>query len=157
MRYLNVGNPPAFGFQPPEHMIAAVERAMRAGQNGYGPSSGVESAPGIKDSRLIEALFEAVRIPRQIVVHHQIGVLQVHALARGIGGKVDHGHMGNRRQCCHQCFPPGSTLGSNGDALLGERPRECLADSSVSRHHNHATGGPTGFGRRRGMDNGCAG
>ena len=44
VRYLNVGNPPAFGFQPPEHMIAAVERAMRSGHNGYGPSSGVESA-----------------------------------------------------------------------------------------------------------------
>ena len=44
VRYLNVGNPPAFGFQPPEHMIAAVERAMRDGHNGYGPSAGVEAA-----------------------------------------------------------------------------------------------------------------
>jgi alanine-synthesizing transaminase len=41
VRYLNVGNPPAFGFNPPPHLIEAVERAMRDGQNGYGPSPGV--------------------------------------------------------------------------------------------------------------------
>ena len=34
VRYLNVGNPPAFGFQPPPHLIEAVERAMRNGENG---------------------------------------------------------------------------------------------------------------------------
>ena len=28
-----------------------------------------------------EALFEAVRIPRQVVVHHQVGVLEIHAFA----------------------------------------------------------------------------
>ena len=33
-----------------------------------------------------EALFEAVRIPRQVVVDHQVGVLEVHAFAGGIGG-----------------------------------------------------------------------
>jgi aspartate/methionine/tyrosine aminotransferase len=44
VRYLNVGNPPAFGFQPPAHLIAAVERAMHDGHNGYGPSAGVEPA-----------------------------------------------------------------------------------------------------------------
>jgi alanine-synthesizing transaminase len=44
VRYLNVGNPPPFGFHPPAHMIAAVERAMRDGHNGYGPSPGVASA-----------------------------------------------------------------------------------------------------------------
>jgi alanine-synthesizing transaminase len=41
VRYLNVGNPPAFGFGPPAHLIEAVERAMRDGHNGYGPSPGV--------------------------------------------------------------------------------------------------------------------
>jgi aspartate/methionine/tyrosine aminotransferase len=41
VRYLNVGNPPAFGFQPPAHMIEAVERALRNGENGYGPSPGI--------------------------------------------------------------------------------------------------------------------
>jgi alanine-synthesizing transaminase len=44
VRYLNVGNPPAFGFQPPPHLIEAVERAMRDGENGYGPSTGVAPA-----------------------------------------------------------------------------------------------------------------
>jgi alanine-synthesizing transaminase len=41
VRYLNVGNPPAFGFQPPAHLIDAVNRAMRDGENGYGPSAGI--------------------------------------------------------------------------------------------------------------------
>jgi len=44
VRYLNVGNPPAFGFQPPAHMIEAVERAMRNGENGYCPSPGIAPA-----------------------------------------------------------------------------------------------------------------
>jgi aspartate/methionine/tyrosine aminotransferase len=44
VRYLNVGNPPAFGFDPPAHMVAAVERAMRDGHNGYGPSPGIAQA-----------------------------------------------------------------------------------------------------------------
>jgi alanine-synthesizing transaminase len=44
VRYLNVGNPPAFGFQPPQHLLEAVARAMRDGENGYGPSPGVAPA-----------------------------------------------------------------------------------------------------------------
>lgn len=44
VRYLNVGNPPPFGFQPPPHLIEAVAKAMRDGQNGYGPSVGIPSA-----------------------------------------------------------------------------------------------------------------
>jgi alanine-synthesizing transaminase len=44
VRYLNVGNPPPFGFQPPAHMIEAVVRAMRDGENGYGPSPGIATA-----------------------------------------------------------------------------------------------------------------
>lgn len=44
VRYLNVGNPPAFGFQPPPHLIEAVIRAMRDGENGYGPSAGIRPA-----------------------------------------------------------------------------------------------------------------
>ena len=40
-----------------------------------------------------EALFEAVGVPRQVVVDHQVGVLQVHAFARGIGGDQD-AHVG---------------------------------------------------------------
>ena len=44
VRYLNVGNPPPFGFQPPAHMVDAVIRAMRDGENGYCPSPGIPSA-----------------------------------------------------------------------------------------------------------------
>src|SRR5918995_5203983 len=44
VRYLNVGNPPPFGFQPPGHMIDAVVRALRDGENGYGPSPGIAAA-----------------------------------------------------------------------------------------------------------------
>ena len=44
VRYLNVGNPPPFGFQPPPHMVEAVIRAMRDGENGYCPSPGIAPA-----------------------------------------------------------------------------------------------------------------
>jgi len=44
VRYLNIGNPPAFGFQPPPHLIEAVERAVRNGENGYCPSAGIAPA-----------------------------------------------------------------------------------------------------------------
>jgi alanine-synthesizing transaminase len=44
VRYLNVGDPNAFGFKTPPHLIAAVERAMRDGHNGYGPSPGIPVA-----------------------------------------------------------------------------------------------------------------
>ncbi len=41
VRYLNIGDPVIFGFETPPHMIAAVERAMRDGHNGYAPSVGI--------------------------------------------------------------------------------------------------------------------
>ena len=41
VRYLNIGDPVAFGFHTPAHMIEAAERAMRDGQNGYLPSAGI--------------------------------------------------------------------------------------------------------------------
>jgi aspartate/methionine/tyrosine aminotransferase len=44
VRYLNIGDPVAFGFHTPAHMIAAAERAMRDGHNGYGPSAGIRPA-----------------------------------------------------------------------------------------------------------------
>ena len=44
VRYLNIGDPNAFGFKTPPHLIAAVERAMRDGHNGYGPSTGIAPA-----------------------------------------------------------------------------------------------------------------
>ena len=44
VRYLNVGDPIAFGFKTPLHMTEAVERALADGHNGYGPSIGIPSA-----------------------------------------------------------------------------------------------------------------
>jgi alanine-synthesizing transaminase len=44
VRYLNVGDPIAFGFKTPQHMIDAVERAIADGHNGYGPSAGIAPA-----------------------------------------------------------------------------------------------------------------
>ena len=44
VRYLNIGDPIAFGFKTPAHLIAAVERAMRDGHNNYGPSAGIPAA-----------------------------------------------------------------------------------------------------------------
>ncbi|HWP99352.1 MAG TPA: aminotransferase class I/II-fold pyridoxal phosphate-dependent enzyme [Vicinamibacterales bacterium] len=44
VRYLNIGDPVAFGFQPPPHLVEAVARAMRDGHNGYAPSAGIPAA-----------------------------------------------------------------------------------------------------------------
>jgi len=44
VRYLNIGDPVPFGFQPPRHLVDAIERAMRDGYNGYTPSAGIVSA-----------------------------------------------------------------------------------------------------------------
>ncbi len=44
VRYLNIGDPVAFGFKTPVHLVEAVERALRDGHNGYGPSAGIQSA-----------------------------------------------------------------------------------------------------------------
>jgi alanine-synthesizing transaminase len=44
VRYLNIGDPVAFGFQTPAHLIEAASRAMREGHNGYLPSVGIQSA-----------------------------------------------------------------------------------------------------------------
>jgi alanine-synthesizing transaminase len=44
VRYLNIGDPVAFGFRTPPALVAVVERAMRDGHNGYGPSAGLAEA-----------------------------------------------------------------------------------------------------------------
>jgi alanine-synthesizing transaminase len=44
VRYLNIGDPVAFGFETPAHLVEAATRAMRDNQNGYVPSAGIESA-----------------------------------------------------------------------------------------------------------------
>src|ERR1051326_3666497 len=44
VRYLNIGDPVQFGFATPPHLVEAVERALRDGHNGYGPSAGIAPA-----------------------------------------------------------------------------------------------------------------
>ncbi|MGE3843404.1 MAG: aminotransferase class I/II-fold pyridoxal phosphate-dependent enzyme [Vicinamibacterales bacterium] len=44
VRYLNIGDPVAFGFQTPPHLVEAVRRAMVDGHNGYVPSPGIPEA-----------------------------------------------------------------------------------------------------------------
>ena len=44
VKYLNIGDPIPFGFKTPAHLVAAVEKAMRDGHNGYGPSPGIMAA-----------------------------------------------------------------------------------------------------------------
>ncbi len=44
IKYLNIGDPIIFGFRTPPHLVEAVARAMRDGNNGYAPSPGIASA-----------------------------------------------------------------------------------------------------------------
>ena len=59
---------------------------------------GGDQVPQVADLRLAdavdaaEALFQAVRVPGQVVVDHQVGALQVDAFAGGVGGQ-QHLHL----------------------------------------------------------------
>ena len=44
VRYLNIGDPVAFGFRTPAHLVEAATSAMREQKNGYLPSAGIASA-----------------------------------------------------------------------------------------------------------------
>lgn len=44
VRYLNIGDPVAFGFKTPPHLLRAVEKAMHDDHNTYGPSAGILEA-----------------------------------------------------------------------------------------------------------------
>ncbi|NQW03880.1 MAG: aminotransferase class I/II-fold pyridoxal phosphate-dependent enzyme [Acidobacteria bacterium] len=44
VRYLNIGDPIPFGFTTPPHLIEAVDRTMRDGDNGYTASVGITPA-----------------------------------------------------------------------------------------------------------------
>jgi aspartate/methionine/tyrosine aminotransferase len=44
VRYLNIGDPVAFGFKTPPHLVEAATAAMRDGHNGYLASAGIPSA-----------------------------------------------------------------------------------------------------------------
>src|SRR6266545_2365845 len=42
--YLNIGDPQAFGFRPPAHVVEAVQRAVSDSFTGYAPSAGLPEA-----------------------------------------------------------------------------------------------------------------
>ncbi|MGH9882320.1 MAG: pyridoxal phosphate-dependent aminotransferase, partial [Pyrinomonadaceae bacterium] len=42
--YLNIGDPQAYGFRPPAHIVEAVARALRDSFTGYAPSAGLLDA-----------------------------------------------------------------------------------------------------------------
>ncbi|HYP53470.1 MAG TPA: hypothetical protein VEQ42_08010 [Pyrinomonadaceae bacterium] len=42
--YLNIGDPQAYGFRPPPHVVEPVVRALRDGFTGYAHSSGLAEA-----------------------------------------------------------------------------------------------------------------
>jgi len=42
--YLNIGDPQAFGFHPPQHVVEAVQRALSDSFTGYAPSAGLPEA-----------------------------------------------------------------------------------------------------------------
>src|SRR5688572_27676460 len=44
VRYLNIGDPVAFGFKTPPHIVDAAVKAMRDGHNGYLASAGIAPA-----------------------------------------------------------------------------------------------------------------
>ena len=44
VHYLNIGDPVAFGFKTPPHLLRAVEKAMHDDRNTYGPSAGIPEA-----------------------------------------------------------------------------------------------------------------
>ena len=44
MMWLNIGDPNAYDFVTPPHLIDAIHRAMRDNKNGYAPSSGIPEA-----------------------------------------------------------------------------------------------------------------
>jgi alanine-synthesizing transaminase len=44
VHYLNIGDPVAFGFKTPPHLLQAVEKAMHDDHNTYGPSAGIPEA-----------------------------------------------------------------------------------------------------------------
>ena len=65
VRYLNIGDPIIFGFRTPPHMIEAVERAMRDGENGYAPSAGIQAA---REAVAAECIGRGMPMPADRVV-----------------------------------------------------------------------------------------
>ena len=83
----------------PEGLAHGVELFEQAGENFALPGLGGDQIPEVADLALTdavdaaEALFDAVGVPRQVVIDHEVGVLQVDALPGRVGGQ-QHQHIG---------------------------------------------------------------
>jgi alanine-synthesizing transaminase len=66
---LNVGDPLAFDFFTPPHLIEAVEKAMRDGHNGYAPSAGLPSA---LESIRADAERRGIRNVRSVLITYGV-------------------------------------------------------------------------------------
>ena len=80
-----------------------------------------------------EPLLNPVRVPRQIVIHHQVGTLKVDALARGIGRQqnLDLGVVPERLLRC--------SCGLRGPCRRGSGPRPPCLDSHGGKPTNETT------------------
>ena len=65
VRYLNIGDPVAFGFSTPAHLVETVTRAMRDGHNGYLASAGI---PEAREAVADEYRANGVTVPADRVV-----------------------------------------------------------------------------------------
>ncbi|MGA3210380.1 MAG: aminotransferase class I/II-fold pyridoxal phosphate-dependent enzyme [Terriglobales bacterium] len=85
---LNIGDPLKFDFATPPHLIAAVEKAMHDGRNGYAPSSGTAGAltairgeaerkgtTGVREVFITSGVSEAVEICFNALLEHGENVL----------------------------------------------------------------------------------
>jgi alanine-synthesizing transaminase len=63
--YLNIGDPVRYGFNPPQHIKEALEKAVEEGQNYYSPSEGLRElreAVAEKENRLNGAHIDSAKI-----------------------------------------------------------------------------------------------
>ncbi len=94
VRYLNIGDPVAFGFQTPAHLIETVNRAMRDGHNGYLPSAGIpaarEAVAADYRARGVPDVGRSRRHHRRHVGRHRAGALRAGQPRRRGTGAVAH-------------------------------------------------------------------
>ena len=82
IHYLNTGDPVAFGFKPPAHMVEAVHKSLRDGENGYGPSSAADGARGGGGRKHVARLARHCR-PRRA----DVGLVRRHRLRADRAGR----------------------------------------------------------------------
>ena len=129
--------------EPPEHVVdlaaqrLALDLELLQEPHIHVALAGVlgDEVPQVADLALAdavdaaEALLEPVGVPGQVVVHHQVGTLQVHALARGVVGDEDQ-HLGIVHEGVND---PAALLAGHRavDLYHGLVPAEPVADAAT--------------------------